>query len=513
MNDYGSILSGMDGVNSIEDAISDTQTEVDASSNVGNVYSNTLVNLDKMFSEYLDGSTRLMGTPHQFLAHNDNRYGKSNMGRMYAEKIIMEAPTVYIKPGVSEFLPGENSKEKKSFIQAIEMLDSGDASAMKDKLEQDDNDVIQYFGIKPDYSGYMQKVNLLCRMLATMLGIEKVKVPWSKGNVTFATYDWRLYKMSSQYGDLDISVPSPNLFSAFKDFFKDAADSLVHDFEYVQFYVTPDSSFSQSFSNSTTSSVLSSMAEQLQGVAKELQTVSAMTGGDIGNLANESAESLNTFIQKNATDGPIGQMLKRLTGASKQVISGGNFILPEIWSSSSSESSFSFTMHLTTPYGNKLGWFINVGVPMMYALALALPIQQTANVVSSPYLLKIHSPGWFSSSMAIIDSISIEKAADGTWNKAGLPNDVVIRVSIKDLYSALSMPQSNNPGDFMSNTGMLEFLMVSAGVDISRQDFDDKWKIWTALLRNSLSGIVQKGTYDAMMAFKHAASGIFKILK
>ena len=509
MPNYGSILSNTD-INQSISQISSSETTNSAKSH--NYYGDKMVYLDKGMSDYLDGSVRLIGAPHQFLPHNDNRYGNSDMGRMYAEKIIMEAPIVYIKPGVSEFLPGANSKERESFITALGQYSGSDRNDLLAKLANDKDDVIQYFGIKPDYSGYMNKVNMLCRMLATFLGIENVRVPWVKGKTTFATYDWRAFRMSSMYGDLDFNIPSSG-FDMFTDFWEKIKDSVKDDYEYIQFYVTPDSSYSQSFSNSTTSSVLENFTDQLSGIAKELQTVSSMSGADITGLADSAVSELHNYIKENSSGGPIAELFNRITGASKQIINGGNFILPEIWNNSSSDASFSFSIHLVTPYGNKLAWYINVGVPMMFAIGLVLPIQQTANVVASPYLLKCFSPGWFTSSMAIVDSLSIEKASDGTWNAANLPNDVTIRIGVKDLYSQLGLPQTDSPGEFMANTGMLEFLMTSAGVDISKQGLEDKFDVWKALFRNSLSNTIQKNAYDLSMVFKHSASGIFKILK
>lgn len=511
----GSLLNNIDYVT--QGAIANSRITTPETTNNGNMatinnYTKQQKHLDEIMSNSVDGSTRLIGAPHQFLPHNDNRYGKSKMGRMYAEKIIMEAPIVYIKPGVSEFLPGKNSKEKEGFAHALASYHGGDKADLQSKLESEEDDVIQYFGIKEAYSEYMGYVNMLCRMLATFLGIADMRVPWTKGNVKFSNYDWRAYKMESQYGDLTYNAPS-GLFDALGDFYDYIKKSVEKDYEYIQFYVTPDSSYSQSFSNSTTSSVLENMTDQLSGIAKELQVISSMSGEVIGDLAEKSVSSLNNYITENATDGPIGKMLKRITGGAKQVINGGNFVLPEIWNNSSADGNFTFKVHLVTPYGNKLAWYINIGVPLMFLIALSLPLQQTANVIASPYLLSCFIPGWFTSSMCIVDSMSIEKASDGVWNKAGLPNDVTVSVTVKDLYSSLSIPKSDSIGQFMANTGMLEFLMTTAGVNLANQSVGTKWNVWKNLFENKMLSIVQDNAYDLSMAFKHHASGIFKILK
>lgn len=513
----GSILAGVDLItkasSQVDRNISTEETTIGADTSGMKTYTKVQANVDQMLSRSIDGSTRLIGAPHQFLPHNDARFGKSKMGRMYAEKIIMEAPVVYIKPGVSDFLPGENSKEKEGFATALASYHGGDAADLKNKLDNMEDDVIQYFGIKEAYSEYMSHVNMMCRILATFLGIDNMRVPWTKGNVKFSTYDWRAYRMKSQYGDLHINTPPASGFTAISNFFDYIKGSVTNDYEYIQFYITPDSSYSQSFSNQTTSSVLENMTDQLSGVAKELQTVMQITGAPIGDLAEKATSSLSDYMSQQSSNGPIMTLIKRITGAANQVVKGGNFILPEIWNNSSTDGSFSFKCHLVTPYGNKLAWYINIGVPLMFLLCLTLPLQQTANVISSPYLFKCFSPGWFTSSMCMVDSMSLEKASDGVWNKAGLPNDITVSISVKDLYSSLSLPKSDSVGQFMANTGMLEFLMTTAGVDISHQDIKTKWDVWINLFKNNMLGIVQDNAYDISMAFKHHASGVFKLLK
>lgn len=515
---YGSILSSMDKTSSIESILT-SGYHVEKTSNgiEGHTYEQLEQSLDNQLAANLDASTRLIGAPHQFLAHNDNRFGNSSLGRKYAERIIMNAPIVNIKPGVPEFLPGANSNEKQAFSSFLQdHYKGGDKGDILSKLNSAfGEDAIQYYGIKDDFSGYMNKVNTLNRLLATMLDLDKLRVPWANSKrITFGNYDWRQYKMGATLGDLS-AIPdgTGNVFSAFSDFLGGAGHALMDDYEYLKFYITPDSSSSQSFSNSTSSSVLENLTSQLEGAAKELQVISSMSGADITGLATEASTSLNDWLNQNQGGGAIGDVLRRVTGAAKQVINGGNFILPEIWSDSNADSNYSFSVHLMTPYGNKLAWYLNVGVPMMYWLALVLPVQQTANVMSSPHLIKANSPGWFNTSFAIVDSLAFEKGSDGTWNLANLPNDVTIRVSIKDLYSTMSLPNGNSPAEFFSNTGLIEFLMVTAGTDITRQEMGDKWAIWTALVENQMSSFIQKNVYDATMAFKHHASGIFKLLK
>lgn len=470
----------------------------------------------------IDNSMRLFGIPHQFIEHNDPRIGtKSNLGRCFAERIIMEAPIVCFKPGVSDFLPGKSESEKKNQVSRImeAVNNNGSLKSIFGKLDKDygsNDDTELYYGHKSDYSGMMAKVNILCKLMAVFLGIGDVKVPWAKGGATFATYDWRYYTMKSQYDDVNFKnrAGSGSVGAFIKNSLSAAGQSLMNDTEWVRFYVDSSSSYGESNSNSTTSSILESYTEKLEGMAKELDVISGLSGVDVSELAESSASSVDSYIQEHATgDGAIATMLSRISGAGKQIISGGNFLIPEIWSQSEYSKSYSFSITLSTPYGCPEAWFLNVGVPLMHILGLALPQQLSANTYKAPYLVKCYSPGWFNCNLGIIDSLSIEKGSDASWNVGGLPNEVKVSISVRDLYATLSIPVEpyNKPSVFLS-TGMLEFLMVNCGVDITKQNMEDRFKVWATILANNFTDRFTSKPYDVQQFFKEKIQGLFKLI-
>lgn len=470
----------------------------------------------------IDASMRLFGMPHQFIETNDPRIGeKSNLGRCFAERIVMEAPIVCLKPGVPEFLPGKSSQEKKSFIAQMHDAASSSSSLsdmFKNLTADDDEDTMLYYQHKSKYSAMMARVNVLCKILAVFLGIADTKVPWAKGNATFGTYDWRYYTIKNQFNDVsfDVKSGSKGSIGAFiQDAMNTAGKYLMNDNEWVRFYVDSSSSFNESASNSTTSSILESYTEKLEGIAKELEVVSGISGVDVQGLAESSASSVDNFIQSSASgDGAISTFLKRITGNTKQIISGGNFLMPEIWSQSEYNKGYSFSITLSTPYGCAESWFLNIGVPLMHILGLCLPLQVTANVYKSPYLVKCYSPGWFNCDLGIIDSVSIDKGADSSWSIGGLPNEVKVSLSVKDLYSSLAMPVKpyTNPSTFLSNTGMMEFLMVNCGIDITNQDMSDRMKVWGTILGNNWTDRLSRKPYDIQQYFKSKVQGLFKLV-
>lgn len=461
-------------------------------------------------NDKIDASVRMFGMPHQLLAHNDPRIGTgTDLGRTYAETFILEAPSICIKPGIVRFLPGANDEERETYLNAILSDASGNS---KDELMQVLNDPstdnLQYYDHEGKYGSYMSGVNLLCHTMAALLGLDKVRVPWTERAVSFGMYDWKNYRLSDSFvsrdTDQEVEESDDNdenwvgrLISAVTGAAGSVANAIEKDDSYVQFYVDANASFSESMSNSTQSSALESFTSTIEGMAKELSMIAGTAGvaSDYDSLVGDVSSSIEQYTASlSGNSSWMAGLLSRLGTGAKQVIQGGNFQIPEIYSNSSYDKSYSFTMTLATPYGNKLAWYINIGVPFCHLLGLALPLQLSANTYKSPFLLKCFSQGWFNCSLGIVDSISIEKGGDQSWSVYGLPNEVRVSISIKDLYSALSLPA--NRSQFIANSGMMEFLMVNCGIDITNQKLSTKWKVWVALLRDILQDKVTTTTYN-----------------
>lgn len=488
---------------------------------VSTTYNSTInQSTSKYLDEAIDGSMRLFGLPHQFIEMNDPRIGdKSNLGRCFAERLVMEAPIICFKPGLPDFLPGKSEQEKQSFVSRIIGATSGNSN-LKDIFQgigSDDEDAILYYSIKDQYNEMMAKVNVMCKMMAVFLGIADTRVPWASSGAKFGNYDWRYYSFKNVYNDVNFKAKSGSggsIAAFIQDSLTAAGKSLMTDTQWLRFYVDSNASFNESASSSTSTSILESYTEKLESVAKELDTISGMTGEDIGQMAENAMSSVDAYIQENVSgDGAFATLMKRISGNTKQIISGGNFLIPEIWQNSEYSKSYSFTITLSTPYGCKESWFLNIGVPLMHILGLCLPQQLTANTYKSPYLVKCYSPGWFNCQYGIIDSVSIEKGADSSWSVGGLPNEVKVSLSVKDLYSTLSIPvlPYERAATFL-NTGMLEFLMVNCGVDITSQNMDDKLKVWTTILANNFTDRFTSKPYEAQIWFKSKLQHLFNII-
>lgn len=509
--------------NSTLNTNTDTVDMTDFNNKIMNMMNMTTTELSSGF----DGSVRMLGAPHQLIKHNDYRISDmTNLGRIYTQNFMMEAPIIFIKPGTSNFLPGMSKKEKEAFAELFLNSSSSDSqvkSLMNEIADQYGKENIRWFGFKSRLAKYMSTVNLLCRTGAIFFNLHKKKVPWAKGNVTYGTYDWTYYrfKESEMQNITQTKNTSSNVIDSIGAFMKDCANSiadkakkLISDDMYIQFYIDPSSGFSESASNSTTQSMLNSYTDSLTSIGKELSFVSGVTGLNIDEVASKSVGTVDSAIQSMLHDksGSMATFLKRLTGASSQLISGSNFIAPDIWDRSNFSKSYSFSLNLATPYGNEESWFLNCWVPLCFILGLGIPYQTSANTYSAPCLIKAFAPGRASCDLGIVDSISIEKGGSGdSWTYNGLPNELKISVSIVDLYSNLSLPADYSVKDFFSNDSLLNYIMVNCGVDITKPSFDDKISVW---LNTFAGGIVDNLTRPAKQTvfnIKESINNLFNL--
>ena len=441
----------------------------------------------------LDVSTRLFGSPHQFLSTADCRVNKKvDLGRKFIENIVAESPIVYFIPGRPNFLPNTSKSRKnvlEKFFKNHNVSDKTAAAALKDVLNTGGEGTEErYFDFVSDFANYMRIVNILCRVSSIYLGIGDQKAPGT--NTKYKFYNWENYK----YFNLTKEKEPTN-----KSVFSKVVEEVRTDVEeqlfgrglYIPFYVDPSTSFSESASNSTRNSALEGFFDSAEGIMKDasfLLNAAAMSKADdlMKNLS-EDIDKLSESIFKGSDN-----ILTRFFGAANSVVQGHNIIFPEIWGDAAYNKSYSVTMNLVSPYGDKESIFLNVIVPLMHILAMALPQQVSANTYKSPMLVKAFSKGWFSCDMGIIESISIEKGGQGdAWSVDGLPMQVKVQISVKDLYSELSVPNSGSPAAFMQNQGMIDFLAVTCGVDITEPTFILKIKTMFAIFLDKIFDIPQ----------------------
>lgn len=464
--------------------------------NAGNVADSLLVN-------NLSG---IYGIPYQFPESVDPRPdSKSSFGSIYAERIITRMPLLMMSPGKVDFMSSYKTGEKKAVLDVL--LNDGDgASDINDFLEKPG----KYYTFAYDTENYWKYVNAANHASAIYLGIGDVEIDVNGVKAKAADFKWE--------------KASNNKFDSL----------LVSNKSYVCFYTDADSSKSESFGNDTTSSQLADKVNDFSSIAKEIQfLVGANTGIDI--MKNQSAIDDALTNLGNVVDKFLGgsQTIKDLGEDFVTIASGGKLIFPEIWSDSTFSQSFDVKIKLRCPCPNKVSWFLDIIVPINHLIALTMPRspygksiinkdfdqEPSVNGYMSPFLVRAFYKGLFNCDMGIITDLSIEKGKEGSWTLDGLPSEVDISMTIKDLYNVMAMSEyttGNQRKSFLNNTTYLNYLANSCGISINKPDLDRSLDLWAMIQKNywkdKLTGYTwwQKASQGGMNKLYNMYTGVFK---
>lgn len=269
-----------------------------------------------------------------------------------------------------------------------------------------------------------------------------------------------------------------------KSFWAQFMDKLEINCNCIQFYIDP-SSFNESASNQTDQSTLENLLTNTAGqTLKEFQFIMNSSGASddgyitkqIEALGGSAVDALLASLNSASSQGGIlFNLASRVGNLSTNIIRGDTMIFPQIYTGSSYSKSYSITITLKTPYGNKYSYYMDILVPLFHLIALAMPRQSTANTYSSPFIIKASIPGVFNCSLGIVDSISIEKNITGDGLSVdGYPLEVRVTLNIKDLYTDLMISPSTDPALFVTNSGLMEYLAVNCGIDLSQPNYSEK---------------------------------------
>ena len=433
-------------------------------------------------------NTNIFGIPHQFLATTDSRIdNNNNFGYGFFNHIYIERPIVTLMPGKMLFLPAFSKSNKKIFGSLSgDLSNANSQKALAELISEEAGS--RYYDFEGDYTAYMNYVNLMCRVCAVYLGIEDMKAP--DDSSTYKTYDWKNYHSIEGYKSTNADT---SILSDVKDFFKTVVDDVtVGQRCYVNFYIDPNTTVNESISNTTQASQLEGMFDSVEGIVKEAQMLLNTVGGSTVQSFLDSATSKVEDLANAATLGVFSNLL----GLGKEVLNGSNLIYPEIWTESNYDKHFSIQINLASPYGTKEAIYLNILVPMLHALCLALPRQSSENSYNAPFLIRGYCQGWFSIDMGMVESISIDKGPEQSWNVEGLPTQMKITLSIKELYGNLMMSPSTRPSWFFSNQGLIDYLGVACGVDMTIPSIYFNYRLASSMLGSYFKDIPNRIYYS-----------------
>lgn len=468
------------------DKVKDSNTSA-TGSGMDEAIEKMMVQSNQEYLGRLDPDIRVIGQPYQFLSSTDLRPEETTKyGRKYLECVTSESPIVTIVPGKPNYMPDISKDEKSKLTDIFTKANKTDKQAehiIADILGMDEP---RYFGFLEDYDHYIRYVNALCRVTSIYLGIEDELAPDAL-STKYKHYNWSNYK----YRDAKRrhNKEQDSIFGAVKSFVEKVATDVTTP-DYVSFYVDPNTSFNESASNSTMSSMLESqLFDNVSQLSKEFSFLINAGGLDnVEAIKQGLADGISSI--SNSSMIKTGGFFDRILSSASYIIEGGNMIFPELWSDSNYSKDYTLNMTFSTPYGHKEAIMNDVLAPFYHVLPLVLPRQTSANSFTSPFILKAFSPGWFACEMGICTGMSIEKT---TWTVTGLPMEIKVNLSIKDLYTQLMVTPSNKPGMLFRNSSLLNFLAINAGVDLLKPDFAIKVETIMSSIGSSIIDLPQQG--------------------
>ena len=231
----------------------------------------------------------------------------------------------------------------------------------------------------------------------------------------------------------------------------------------------------------------------------------AGAGIDFDSLSSDSTfENFDNWVDKYGSFLP-SRLISNLKQGFKSVVSGGKMIFPEIWNDSSFSRSYRISIKLRTPDADALSWYMNIGVPMLHLICLVAPHQLGANGFQSPFLVRGWYKGFFNCDMGIITDMDISKGDKGKWTLDGLPTEVDISFTMKDLYQILTITSDKKISDLLSNTALLDYIANMCGINVAKPDLERAIDLAYMTVKNRVVDII---TFDGFIGVENALSNM-----
>jgi len=428
------------------------------------------------------------------LAYDGTYRGKSNMdssadtygavasgnvdayGRSFAKDIAANMPIVVLAPGRPKFLTSVKkgvggyvsetvNNVKNTFMPMFSAQSDTEYGSILEGLNDIEGDY-NYYSMEVDTAKYYKYVNSLCRTSAQLMGLGKVRYHGK----SCSDFDWGDYNTAAEQD-----------FSIFEQVMGLSAG--------VSFAFDPQSSVSDTIQNSTADSQFASFFNDLSSKARELEFITGYTGSG----ANEIFDSAN-YVQQATSQLNIGALaglqnvIDRITVWGENTLHGMNMRFPEIWGDSSHSRSYDIDMHFIAPYATAFCKWRYVLVPFFHLFALAAPkSDKNTSQYSAPFLIRAYSKGYFNVEMGIIESITWKRFGDGDMiSEDGIPTQMDVSISFKDLYHTLSMTEfygdglTGNIKCFMNNTGLMDLIGTLSGVNMNRISIAERLSLFAS---------------------------------
>ena len=229
----------------------------------------------------------------------------------------------------------------------------------------------------------------------------------------------------------------------------------------IQFVIQPSYSVDD-FTNSTQQSMMQQTADKRADYGREIAWLTGVGGESsltsaVAGVVNSGASGIQTAIDNMHMDPAMSILGSSVVGMIRG-LTGERMIFPEIYEKSTFSRSNTYNIKLATPNGDPYSYFMNIGLPLCYLIPMVAPKTTSANAYRMPFMCQAYVTGQVAIPMGIVDGMRITRGSSGAMNKDGLPLEVDVSLSIKDLYSVLGVSALSDPAQFLSNESLIEYI-------------------------------------------------------
>ena len=371
-----------------------------------------------------------------------------------------------------------------------------------------------FYTFESDWKTYINNVKMMINTAVIMLGLQKacvrigdnyypigLNVKESPETDCWANY--RYITPSTGLGDVT------------------AIDSQTGDTtQYVSFMVNAPASIAESYTNTVgPSQIYANIINQGSSIGNEIAFLTNTSKNKIDDAVISLAGKATNIAEKivGSLTAGTGRFSAAILGSMSRSFTGDHTIYPEIFQSSTTAQSVSFTINLNASGGDPYSYLVDILVPMFYMFGMVLPrlSKNNASAYSYPPIIQCNIPGLWGTRLGMVTGLSITKNPSGTQASVnGWPTSVSMNVTITDLQHVLMTSPMDEVSTFLNNNTMFDYIAQCCGVDKYRVNGSIR-QVSKLTLAASFANNILENIGDAALTDLHGLgnklSGVYRL--
>ena len=194
--------------------------------------------------------------------------------------------------------------------------------------------------------------------------------------------------------------------------------------------------------------------------------------GIANNSLNEAGKDMlfldSAAFHKSVNTGDGGaSLVDKVTSVANKL--AFNMKMPQAWKDFNYTNNMTFKFRFSSPYGNALSFYLHIYYHIVKLVILATTIEKKIKGVTigstPPFAVRAFSRGAMACNIGMITSLTIDKNVE-SYAESMFPTDVVITMTVTDLYPMMHLPLFETAHDLTKSYGYAAFLSSLCGFNI-----------------------------------------------